>query len=422
MRSALLLSIVLLSACSSIASRQIGNQANASGKGNGAAPLDLSRYRTPRALDQYVERLTAEGRDWQQHGIYIESLDQAEPIALLNEANEFNPASVMKLATSLAALHRLGSEHRFRTAFRADGELRAGILEGDLILLSGGDPAFSINDARRAGAALRQAGIRRVNGRLVVVGEFTCNENSSTAVSARVFARNAGLVFKNPPQLLSASGYKTRGNEVLAIESDTLLRIVQYLNAFSVNSMAEMLAQHVGGPRGIEKFLIDEIGMPRQSVFISHASGLEINRLTPRDTVRMLRAMIAWLDRHQLSPSSVMPVAGRDEGTLRRRFTESDFAGSVIAKTGTLYSTDSGVAALAGIMYTRDQGPLLFAVYDMAEGRQVHHLRQIQDQFIKDLIRECGGPAPVPANGQKSPTAPTESRVKLANGQPLERT
>lgn len=415
MKSFLLLTIMLLTGCSSIASRQIGNQANASGKG-GPEALDLSRYRAPRALEQYVERLTAEGRDWQQHGIYIESLGSAEPIALLNESNEFNPASVMKLATSLAALDRLGSRHRFRTAFRAAGVMKAGVLEGDLILLSGGDPAFSISDARRVGTALRQSGIKRVSGRLVVVGEFTCNENSSTAVSAAVFARNSGITFRNSPQLIPASDYTPRGNEVVVVESDTLLRIVQYLNAFSVNSMAEMLAQHVGGPRGIEKFLIEEIGMPRQSVFISRASGLEINRLTPRDTVRMLRAMIAWLDRHQLSPASVMPVAGRDEGTLRRRFAEQDFAGSVIAKTGTLYSTDSGVAALAGILYTRDQGPLLFAVYDMAEGRQVQHLRQIQDEFIKDLIRECGGPQPIQASEQTSPLAPTGSSVRMANG------
>ena len=410
----LLLSLVGSSACSALSS-QLTSKATSGEKDPKA--LDLSRYRAPRALDQYINRLASEGRNWQQHGIYIESLRDASPIALLNESNEFNPASVMKLATSLAALHKLGSEHRFRTEFRADGVLKGGELSGDLILVSGGDPAFSIADARRVGVALRQMGIRKVAGRLVVVGEFTCNENSGTPVSARVFTRNSGIYFRNPPQFEVTANYRPRGHEVVAVESDTLIRIVQHLNAFSVNSMAEFLALHVGGVRGVEQFLIQEIGMTQSSVFISHASGLDINRLTPRDTVRLLRAMVEWLDRHQLPPSSIMPVAGRDDGTLRRRFAENDFAGSVIAKTGTLYSTDSGVAALAGIMYTRNYGPLLFAVYDMAEGRQVQHLRQIQDQFLKELMNECGGPAPIMDKEGRQSSFPVESRIRLASGE-----
>lgn len=409
----LMLVVVFTAGCSSGA----GTKAGLISAANGRTSIDLARYRAPRALSRFIDRLVADGRDWHQHGIYIESLRDAEPIAILNEHNEFNPASVMKLATSLAALHKLGSGYRFRTEFRADGEIHKGDLLGDLVLLSGGDPSFSISDARRVGTALRRIGIRRVTGRLIIVGAFTCNENSDTLVSAGVLSRNSGIVFKNPPQLVDPQTYQPRGYQVAAVESDSLLRIVQYLNAFSVNSMAEMLALHVGGPAGVERFLIEEIGMPRQSVFISHASGLDINRLTPRDTVKLLRAMMGWLDRHQLPPTSVMPVAGRDAGTLRTRFAETEFAGSVVAKTGTLYSTDAGVAALAGILYTRDYGPLLFAVYDMAEGRRVDHLRRIQDQFLKDLMTEFGGADnlygdPAPRAGLR-----IESRVRLASGE-----
>jgi D-alanyl-D-alanine carboxypeptidase len=229
--------------------------------------------------------------------------------------------------------------------------------------------------------------------------------------------RNSGITFKQPPRQVEPTAYQQRGQQVAAVESDSLIRIVQYLNAFSVNSMAEMLALHVGGPAGVERFLIDEIGMPRQSVFISHASGLDINRLTPRHTVRLLRAMMGWLDRHQLPPSSVMPVAGRDAGTLRARFAENEFVGSVVAKTGTLYSTDAGVAALAGILYTRDHGPLLFAVYDMAEGRRVDQLRRIQDQFLKDLMTEFGGPDTLFGRAEPQAALQIESRVKLPSGE-----
>lgn len=408
-----LLTVLLSAGCSLEEKRRSG----VTGAVTGSASIEDTRYRAPRALGKFVDRLIADGRDWHQHGIYIESLRDSEPIAILNDKSEFNPASVMKLATSLAALHKLGSGYRFRTEFRAEGLVKDGDLQGDLILLSGGDPSFSISDARRVGLALRGAGIRRVLGRLVVVGQFICNENSSTLVSASVLVRNTGVVFKNSPQLVDPSAYQHHGQLVAAVESDSLIRIVQYLNAFSVNSMADMLALHIGGTAGVEKFLIDEIGMPQQSVFVSHASGLDTNRLTPRDTVKLLRAMMNWLNRHQLQPSSVMPVAGRDAGTLRARFAENEFAGSVVAKTGTLYSTDAGVAALAGVVYTRDHGPLLFAVFDMAEGRRVDQLRNIQDQFLKDLMTEFGGPDTLFKGLDLRIPIQIESRVRLASGE-----
>jgi D-alanyl-D-alanine carboxypeptidase len=353
-------------------------------------------YRDPRSLSKYVDRLMADGRNWRQHGIYIETLKGSEPVAMLNEEAEFNPASVIKLATTLAALDKLGRDYRFRTELRADGQIdrQSGELVGDLILLSGGDPSFSTADAQRVGDVLRSMGIRRVNGSLRVVGAFTCNENSSTEVSAGVLKRNTKVPFRGPITYEGFEKYVPRGRLLLTIESDSLLEIVRYLNAHSVNSMADMIGMHIGGPLGVQKFLVNSIGVPGDAVYISHASGLEVNRMTPKGTVNLLRAMMRWLSDNDLDPSAVMAVAGIDAGTLRGRFADGRFAGSVVAKTGTLFSTDRGVAALAGIMYTRDRGPLLFAVYDMAEGKQVPQLRRVQDEFLKQLILECGGPVP----------------------------
>lgn len=405
-----LLSLPLLQACSSAAS----HNESASPSFFGRRIIDTSGYSAPQSLNNYIDRLTAEGRDWQQHGIYVETLREGEPVAMLNDISEFNPASVIKLATSLAALNKYGPTYRFRTEIRADGEVRKGELDGDLILLSGGDPAFSIADARQVGDSLRQAGIRRVSGRLIVYGEFICNENSSTAVSARVFVRQSGIAIRGGTLTDSYDRYQLRGRQILTVESKPLLDIVQYLNAHSVNSMAEILASHIGGAPGVEKFLIEEIGMPRESVFVSHASGLETNRLTPRDTVSLLRSINIWLERRQLNPASIMAVAGLDAGTLRGRFADSGFAGSVVAKTGTLYSTDAGVAALAGILYTRGRGPLLFAIYDMAEGRHVRQLRQLQDQFLRQLMVECGGPDPVFTQPGRPIGETMQGRIHLA--------
>jgi D-alanyl-D-alanine carboxypeptidase/D-alanyl-D-alanine-endopeptidase (penicillin-binding protein 4) len=374
-----------------------------------------ARYVAPRALEEFRETLSSEGRDWRKHGIYIETLDGAEPIAMLNEDVGFNPASVIKLATTLAALNKLGPNHRFHTDLLADGDIneKSGELNGNLILFSGQDPSFSIPDAKEAGEALRKYGIRRVNGSLVVIGDFNCNHNSQTGVSAGVFEHNVGINFRDPIKFEQANS-QPRGRLLVTVESDTLLRIVQYQNAHSVNSMAETLADHIGGPEYVKNFLVANAGVSPDAIKISTGSGLNVNRMSPRDTVKMLRAMIGWLNKYSLKFDALMGLGGIDPGTMRGRFTENEFAGSVVAKTGTLTSTDTGVAALAGVIHTKNRGVLLFAMYDNAEFRQVHHLRAVQDEFLKGLMNELGGPAPEKERSLTSNGDRLQSRMILA--------
>ena len=59
-----------------------------------------------------------------------------------------------------------------------------------------------------------------------------------------------------------------------------------------------------------------------------------------------------------MQPQDILPVAGMDVGTLKRRFTSLEYRGGIIGKTGTLPGTDGGVSTLAGIVYTRDKGPV----------------------------------------------------------------
>ncbi|HEY7182689.1 MAG TPA: D-alanyl-D-alanine carboxypeptidase [Blastocatellia bacterium] len=374
-----------------------------------------ARYVAPRAMDDFTKALTAEGRDWHKHGVYVETLDGAVPLAMLNEDTPFNPASVIKLATTLAALNKLGPNHRFHTDLLANGDVneKTGELNGDLILFSGRDPSFSISDSKRVGEALHRFGIRRVNGSLIVIGDFNCNYNSQTDVSAQVFERNCGLSFRNPIKYEDYNS-QPRGRLLVTVESDSLLRIVQYQNAHSVNSMAETLASHIGGPQYVKGFLVEQAGLSPDAIQISTGSGLNVNRMSPRDTVRMLRAMVNWLEKYNLKADAIMGMGGIDPGTMRARFAEKGFAGSIIAKTGTLTTTDSGMAALAGVMRTRDRGTLLFAVYDNAESRRVVPLRKVQDEFLKNLMNELGGPAPDKERSLTSNGDHLQSRMILA--------
>ncbi len=367
------------------------------------------------ALEEFAYRLQAEGRNLRLHGVYVERWDTGQAVAQLNENAVFNPASVVKLATTLAALDRLGPNHRFRTEFRATGHInpQTGELTGNLVLVSGRDPAFSIRDAQAAGDALRAMGIRKVTGNLVVVGNFVCNENSRTDVSAAVFRRQSKIAFHGSTQFVPTAAQLQRMPLLLTVESDSLLNIARYLNAHSSNAMADMLAQHVGGPTGVRSFLVVKLGLPYEAIYISHGSGLDVNRLTPRDTVKLLRALVDRLQSHHLRPEQVLPIAGMDSGTLAGRFAETEFTGSVLAKTGTLHDTDDGVAALAGVMNTRQCGALLFTVYNMAEGRRVLHLRRVQDDLLKRLMNECGGPAPLALRNETDTMFRPQSRLMM---------
>ncbi|MFN7925768.1 MAG: D-alanyl-D-alanine carboxypeptidase/D-alanyl-D-alanine-endopeptidase [Bryobacteraceae bacterium] len=85
-----------------------------------------------------------------------------------NERHTFVPASNTKLYTAALALHRLGAAHRFTTRLLASRPLDArGGLNGDLVLLGGGDPALSLDGLREMATAARASGLRRVAGSVV---------------------------------------------------------------------------------------------------------------------------------------------------------------------------------------------------------------------------------------------------------------
>jgi D-alanyl-D-alanine carboxypeptidase/D-alanyl-D-alanine-endopeptidase (penicillin-binding protein 4) len=77
------------------------------------------------------------------------------------------PASTMKLVTTLVGLEQLGPVFRGRTELRTTGEVANGVLRGDLILRGGADADFSGEVLRDMLRALRYQGIRQVRGKLV---------------------------------------------------------------------------------------------------------------------------------------------------------------------------------------------------------------------------------------------------------------
>ena len=124
------------------------------------------------ALDDYKDMLRARGQGLDNQGIVIETLDGAHTLAEHNADTAFNPASVMKLATSLVALKKLGPDYRYRTNVLAAGPIdqAARKLDGDLVFEGSADPMFSTEDAQEVAERIAKLGISRVTGRLRIAG------------------------------------------------------------------------------------------------------------------------------------------------------------------------------------------------------------------------------------------------------------
>jgi D-alanyl-D-alanine carboxypeptidase/D-alanyl-D-alanine-endopeptidase (penicillin-binding protein 4) len=78
------------------------------------------------------------------------------------------PASTMKLVTTLVGLETLGPVFRGRTELRTAGELQGETLKGDLVLRGGADFDLSGEALETMLHSLRNQGIRKIRGHLVV--------------------------------------------------------------------------------------------------------------------------------------------------------------------------------------------------------------------------------------------------------------
>lgn len=100
-------------------------------------------------------------------GVCIASVSDGGTLCELNADRLFLPASNNKLLTSGAALALLGPRFRYHTRLFQNGALdRSGVLRGDLVLRGDGDPLLDFHDFRELAQRVKQAGIRRVTGKL----------------------------------------------------------------------------------------------------------------------------------------------------------------------------------------------------------------------------------------------------------------
>ena len=100
--------------------------------------------------------------------VVVQPVDTNQPLVAHNTAQAMNPASVMKLVTTYAALDLLGPAYTWKTGVWIESAAVNGVLEGNLYLKGSGDPRFAIEHLSALLRQLRVRGIEHIHGDIVL--------------------------------------------------------------------------------------------------------------------------------------------------------------------------------------------------------------------------------------------------------------
>lgn len=363
---------------------------------------------------------------------YAEAGNERRVVASQGADQPFNPASVLKVATSLLALKTLGPDHRFVTDFSCMGQcsIEDGLLQGDLVIIGGADPDFHAENVWLVARELAMLGINGITGDLVIEGVFYQGwehgvEKRQTDPNKR--ARLMGGRFRQAldvgrwdrglhatwedaaPRrgwpLDMAPRFSFGGSVRLASadwgdlhplikhRSNPLSETLKRFNTFSNNDIIRV-TDPIGGPAAIERMLEEIAGDSPGEIKVSTASGERVNRLTALQVVRLLWAFDATCREMGLDPSDILPVPGCDPGSLPRMFprlAQGEKARTAIVKSGTLTNTDGGVAVLAGFFQSLKGETVAFCVAAPRAGGRLTHFRLAEQDWLMDLMDSVGG-------------------------------
>jgi serine-type D-Ala-D-Ala carboxypeptidase/endopeptidase (penicillin-binding protein 4) len=364
------------------------------------------------AVQNLLSTLKQSGYTESQQGVWLQTHDGQ----LLSSRQGMQPlpvASLTKIATTLAALETWGSNYRFVTTISTTGPVVGDTLQGDLVIQGSGDPFFVWEEAIALGNALNKMGIKRVKGNLIVLGKFSMNfeESSQTsaallrqALEASTWSDEAAAqhrtmpVGTKTPQVAIAGGVQVLTNFNLKNITQTLIRhssmplwqILKRMNTFSNNEMAETIASNLGGSRAVMQTVIKVSEISPQEISLINGSGLgQQNQISPHAMAAILIALHKRAQVEGLTLADLLPVSNCRCGTIDSR----NLPEGSIVKTGTL----SDVSTLAGVIQTRDRGPVWFAIINRGNG-DIDFFHRLQDQVLRTLTTKWGQPKPVLSN------------------------
>ena len=104
--------------------------------------------------------------------VYIRDLNAEKPMLSHNIDVSRAPASTIKLVTTYAALKQLGPNYAWKTEAWARGEVKNGVLQGDLILKGYGDPFLVYERFWKFAHELRDQGLTAITGDIIIDSSY----------------------------------------------------------------------------------------------------------------------------------------------------------------------------------------------------------------------------------------------------------
>ncbi|MEM9215557.1 MAG: D-alanyl-D-alanine carboxypeptidase [Cyanobacteria bacterium P01_F01_bin.150] len=389
-------------------------------------------------LNQYLASLERSGFELTEQGIWLQS---GANVWGEHQGNVALPAaSLTKLVTSLMALETWGTNHQFETMISTTGPLQNGVLQGNLVIQGGGDPLYVWEEAIVLANVLQQEmGIQAIAGDLLIGNNFSMNYQESPLKSG-ILLRQAFDSALWPPEAekqylempagtpkprLSVQGqvqYSSKDalgqrslTPIVRQQSLPLAQLLKLMNIYSNNVMSQALADMIGGADEMSRKAAELVQVAPEEIQLINGSGLGTdNQLSPRAVSKILIALSQKVAGTSWSVADLLPVSGRDIGTLKGR----NVPRSAAVKTGSLWN----VSSLAGGLPTEDYGVVWFTIIN--RGGDLDGLRRRQDIMLNALLQDWGQPGALPADLQPGTESlkpenqlGARSRIQILNGQ-----
>ena len=345
-----------------------------------------------------------------QVGLMVFDLD-ADTVLYQYQARQLmRPASTMKLVTAITALDRLGGAYEYKTNFYYTGTIADSVLTGNLYCVGGFDPSLTSDDVSVIAESIRQAGITKIRGTIIAdkqmkevldYGEGWCWDDDNPMLIPLSIGRKDIFLTTLRKELdrqgvnvseakLGGNGIMPNGARHLSTYRHSIDVILKQMLKDSDNFYAESMFYQTAASTGhrpakasdartLTKQFIKRLGLGGNPYKIADGSGLSLyNYISAELLVRMLRYAHnkEEIIGHLLL---ALPIAGVD-GTLKKRMTEGNAYGNVVAKTGTV----TGISSLAGYLTTADGRRLCFAIINQGVMRSADG-RAFQDRVCNAL-------------------------------------
>ena len=319
-----------------------------------------------------------------QTSLMVWDLTDDVPVYQFRERLHLRPASTMKCLTAIATLDKLGADYDFKTNLYYTGVIddSTQVLRGDLYCVGGMDPMFSSSDMIVLARAVRDQGIKGIEGNIYAdlsfkdrnrLGEGWCWDDKNPNLSPLLIDRKDDFIYRFSRQLeeMGVTLNGSTGERQLPTDAQLLTtcthsirqvlhRMMKQSDNLYAESMFYQLAANGGTrwasakmARQYENALFSRLGLNPRDYNVADGSGLSLyNYVSTELEVKLLRYAYQRSDIYD-AYLEALPIASVD-GTLKKRMRGTAAAGNVRAKTGTV----KGVSSLAGYL-TASNGHLL---------------------------------------------------------------